>query len=141
MKIFSSTNNIHVIKFINAGDIRFGPEFYKIELDGEKINNRVFSASPIWSDDDRYLAIQEWETRMESNGPNMKLCIIDFELKRQFMGMPIHGYTAPKHFEDHLLIYEKRDWSKGYEIITTIELNINTIKTWKKIYLPNKKSN
>ena len=135
MKIYASPNNIHLAKFINFCEIRFGPEYYEMEVNGKKIKGRVFSANPVWSNDDRYLAIQEWNGISESVGPNMKLCVIDFELAKQCSGIPVHGYMNPKYFEGDVLVYEKRDWSTGCEIVTTIELAISSISNWKNIFL------
>jgi len=122
----------HCTVFSYAGEIRFGPPYFNLEIDGLKIADRLFSDNPVWSKDENISAIQEWNSTKESIGPNMKICVFDFENGREYTGKPIHGYTIPKHFEGNLLIYEKRDWSKGYEVIKIIELDLEKIETWRR---------
>ncbi len=129
---FHSGSKKHTAVFRYAGEIRFGPPYFDLEIDGLKIFKRLFSDCPVWSADEKYLALQEWNSTRESIGPNMKICIFDLENGREYTGKPIHGYTVPKHFEGNLLIYEKRDWSEGYEIINTIELDLDKIENWEK---------
>lgn len=130
MKNFGKSKK-HNTVFSYAGEIRFGPAYFNLEIDGSKIAHRLFSDNPVWSEDENILAIEEWNSTKESIGPNMKICIFDLENKREYTGKPIHGYTISKHFEGNLLIYEKRDWSKGYEVIEIIELDLQKIEAWK----------
>lgn len=128
---YSGKSKKHSAVFNYAGEIRFGPPYFNLEIDGSKIANRLFSDNPVWSENENFLALQEWNSTKESMGPNMRICIFDLSNGREYTGKPIHGYTVPKHFEDNLLIYEKRDWSKGYEVIKTIELDIEKIENWR----------
>lgn len=130
VKFSSGPRQKHTAAFKYAGEIRFGPPYFELEIDGRNIVGRLFSDCPVWSEDERYLAIEEWNSTKEANGPNMKICVLDLEKDLEYIGNPIHGYTVPIRFEGNLLIYEKRDWSKGYEIVKTIELDLEKIESW-----------
>ena len=113
------------------GEIRFGPPYFVLSINGIKIEDRLFSEYLIWSENKQLLAVEEWTSTKESNGPRMKLTIFDLESYKEYSTQTIHGYCVPKHFEDNLLIYEKRNWSKGYEEKIIIELNLEKINEWK----------
>ncbi len=130
-EIFKSSNKKHLAKLLNVGEIRFGPAYFELELDGVKIKDRLFSSNPIWSKNEQYIALQEWVSIKESEGPKMQLCLFDLNNNLNYTSKPIKGYAVPKLFEGNILLYNKADWSSGSEIITELELHINEITTWK----------
>jgi hypothetical protein len=74
-----SPDHKHDAHFIYEGDIRFGPSYFKLEIDGKEIKGRIFGNVFCWSEDSRYLAVQEWLTLDYQHGPITRVVLIDIE--------------------------------------------------------------
>nr|WED68851.1 hypothetical protein PJ912_00385 [Pectobacterium colocasium] len=68
---------------ICAGEIRFGPPYFSLSIDGKTLDDRVFGKDMLWSPDSRYLAVQEWLSTAERDGPQTALLCIDMLEERQ----------------------------------------------------------
>ncbi len=115
-------------------EIRFGPAYYSLSIDGTKISNRIFGHSIKWSKNSRFLATEEWLTTDYQKGPITRVTLFDIKLQRQSEFKTIEkGFAGEFHFEGDLLIYKKHFHGKG--VIKEVEVNIASIKNWKEISL------
>ncbi|WP_240355714.1 hypothetical protein [Pectobacterium polaris] len=73
----------HTAMLIYAGEIRFGPPYFSLSIDGKALDDRVFGKDMLWSPDSRYLAVQEWLSTAERDGPQTALLCIDVLEERQ----------------------------------------------------------
>ena len=49
----------HTAMLISAGEIRFGPSYFSLSIDGKALDERVFGKDMQWSQDSRYLTVQD----------------------------------------------------------------------------------
>lgn len=61
------------------GEIRFGPEYFRLSIDGRGIPHRIFGQPLQWSPDSRFLAAQEWLTTDYAAGPITCAALIDVD--------------------------------------------------------------
>ncbi|HNP20276.1 MAG TPA: hypothetical protein PKL31_17680 [Fulvivirga sp.] len=118
---YKSPDKKHGFNFIFEGEIRFGPTYYKIQLDGQIISNRIFGFEFKWHPDSKYLALQEWLTTDYQKGPITTLTIIDLENgKFARVSKADKGFIKPLKFEGNLILFEKEYIGTGkkgeYEI-------------------------
>ncbi|GKS94747.1 hypothetical protein [Acidovorax sp. SUPP2825] len=66
-----------VLRF--EGEIRFGPEYFRLSIDGRGIPHRIFGQPLLWSPDSRFLATQEWLTTDYAAGPITCAALIDVD--------------------------------------------------------------
>ncbi|MFJ5379104.1 hypothetical protein ACIPSX_17325 [Pectobacterium sp. CHL-2024] len=52
-----SLDRQHTAMLIYAGEVRFGPSYFSLSIDGKALDNRVFGKDMLWSPDLRYLAV------------------------------------------------------------------------------------
>ena len=109
------------ISYSLAGEIRFGPAYFHLQIPSYEFGDRIFGRQHLWSPDSRYLAVQEWLTIDYAEGPFTELLLIDFASERQCPLSKAHkGFIIPVRFEPPLLIYRKdfqgRGESREYEI-------------------------
>jgi len=76
-EVINSPDGGHVVHLEFEGEIRFGPVYFSITLDGRSLRPRIFGNSILWSPDSRYVAVQEWMTIDYKSGPKTKLVVID----------------------------------------------------------------
>ena len=106
--IAPSPDRLHkaVLKYVD--EIRFGPAYYSLTVDKISFGARVFGKSFLWSPDSRYFAVQEWETRSESRGPQTRLLLIDLDLRQEsVLSRAERGFIVPQKFDKDKLIYTK----------------------------------
>nr|WP_240349019.1 hypothetical protein [Pectobacterium versatile] len=72
----------HTAMLICIGEIRFGPPYFSLSIDGKELEGRVFGKDMLWSPDSRYLAVQEWLSTAERDGPQTASVSV-FMLNRQ----------------------------------------------------------
>jgi hypothetical protein len=91
-----------------AGEIRFGPAYYTLEIGDLAFARRLFGERGLWSPDSRYFAAEEWLSTDESKGPHTRLLVVDISARREFHGgQAISGFVQPQRFEDTTLLYDK----------------------------------
>jgi len=114
-----------------SGEIRFGPAFYMLAVDGISFGERVFGNKFLWSPDSRFFAIQEWETTTEGRGPQTHLLLIDLETKREcVLSRAEKGFIIPKNFENDKLIFTKE--YHGPDLVREFEIEFLSLDRWEK---------
>lgn len=128
---YKSPGKVHGFDFIYEGEIRFGPTYYKLKLDGELINNRIFGFEFKWHPESKYLALQEWLTTDYKKGPITALTIVDLKTRKfAKISKAEGGFIKPLKFENELIVFEKEYLASG----KTVEYKINyeQIQNWEK---------
>ena len=119
-----------ILKYV--GEIRFGPAYYSLTVDKISFGARAFGKSFLWSPDSRYFAVQEWETRSESRGPQTRLLLIDLELKQEcVLSRAERGFIVPQKFENDKLVYTKEYHQPS--MINEFEIEFLFIDRWDNI--------
>jgi len=126
---YKSPDKTHGFNFVWAGEIRFGPSYYIITLDGEIVPGKLFGFEFKWHPESTFLALQEWLTTEYRKGPVTALTLVDLQ-HRKFARISTaeKGFIKPIKFENDLIIFEKEYLSSGKT--TEYEININEIKNW-----------
>jgi hypothetical protein len=76
-KDVTSPDGSHAVHIEFEGEIRFGPTYFSISVDGRSLRPRIFGNAILWSPDSRFVALQEWMTTDYNLGPKTKLVVID----------------------------------------------------------------
>lgn len=99
-------------RLVIAGEIRFGPQYFSLILDGKKLPERSFGEGLLWSPDSRYLAVQEWMTTEESDGPITRALVIDAARSLQCVLAQANGWVEvdAEIFKNDLAA--RTDWKK-----------------------------
>ncbi|MCR9264128.1 MAG: hypothetical protein NXH86_08205 [Flavobacteriaceae bacterium] len=128
---YKSPGKIHGFDFIFEGEIRFGPTYYKLKLDGELIKDRVFGFEFKWHPESKYLALQEWLTTDYQKGPITALTIVDLKTRKfAKISKAEKGFIKPLKFQNELIIFEKEYLASGKTV--EYEINYEQIKNWEK---------
>lgn len=128
---YKSPGNVHGIDFIFNGEIRFGPTYYKVKLDGKIIENRIFGFEFKWHPESKYLALQEWLTTDYQKGPITALTIIDLKTRKfAKISKAEKGLIKPLKFENELIIFAKEYLASGKTV--EYEINYERIENWEK---------
>ena len=126
---YKSQNKKHSFDFIFEGEIRFGPTYYKIKLDGQLIENRIFGFEFKWHPNSTFLALQEWLTIDYQKGPKTALTLIDLQKgKVARISTAEKGFIKPIKFNNDIIIFEKEYLANGK--IVEYEINLDEIKNW-----------
>jgi len=120
----------HCLHLRELGEIRFGPVYYEAVFDGHLVTGRVFGKPVIWESKGTFIALQEWLTTSEAEGPNTALSLIDVEGCRIARLSPIQGFVMPVAFEPGIVIYRK-EFSTG--TIGEYEVRLDDIVIWQDI--------
>lgn len=135
---YKSPMHLHAFNFIWEGTIRFGPTYYRIELDGVRIRNRFFGFEFKWHPKAEYLALQEWLTTDYAKGPITCLTLIDLRHKKiAQISKANSGYIRPIKFIENKIVFEKEYLSQG--VIKEFEIELNHITNWQETNLQRKK--
>jgi hypothetical protein len=139
----TSPDGKHLLSFRYIGDIRFGPSFYRLRIDGRLIKDQYFAHSYMWSSDARFLAVQKWLEINPHHGPHTAVMLIDLnrdvytEIAKTYRGIasPVRftkdsieyskEYIAPglpPIFEERRLISELKEWNKVEFFMPTVEM-------------------
>ena len=79
---YKSPEKSHGFDLIFEGEIRFGPEYYRLKLDGNLIPNRIFGFEFKWHPESKYLALQEWLTTDYKKGPITALTLVNMKTRK-----------------------------------------------------------
>jgi len=91
-----------------AGDVRFGPAYYRLYVHGRRIPRRLFGAELVWSPDSRYLLVQEWLTTSERAGPHTRLVVLDLLEGRECALAEVRqGFVEPVGVEGSLVRFRE----------------------------------
>jgi len=117
-RIVLSPSGDHTAEFLYAGEIRFGPAYYMVKLDGRLLRKhlfekRYFGEASLWSADSRYLALSEWRSFAEGRGPDTQLVVIDIPAHHDFTVARVRGgFGEPVRFEGQTLVYTRTSYDK-----------------------------
>ena len=132
--MFTSPNQKHEARLSYEGEIRFGPPYFRLELNGKVLPGRLFGKEVCWSDDSKYLAAEEWLTTDYQIGPITRVLLIDVETNRYSEFKVIEkGFAEDFRFARDTFIYRKHFYGTGQ--VTEAEVDISRIINWKKIGL------
>ena|SRR5579863_3706032 len=138
-KTVGSPSGNHAAKFLYAGEIRFGPPYYTVELDvlllsKPLLRRRYFGVACLWSSDSSYLALSEWLSRSESRGPETQVVVIDIPNRQECAVDRLRGgFAEPVRFEGKILIYTETFYSReGRPQVDTCRVDLTTWRKWHK---------
>jgi len=127
MNTHTSPDQKHRLTFTYEGEIRFGPEFYTVKLDGMPISERIFGDYCLWQPNSRMVALQEWLKTGAHLGVVTALTLIDLqEMKLAQIPKVDMRRIFSVRFENESIRYrEKQFW-------TTVEreIKLDDIHNW-----------
>jgi hypothetical protein len=133
-KTYSSPNKKHQARLIYESEIRFGPAYFKLEIDGMQIPSKLFGEKLFWSPNSKYLAVEEWLTADYNEGPITRLLLLDLETKKASAFKQIHkGFLRNVEFLSEGIKYIKEYAATGRG--TESEVDYLNIKNWAEIGL------
>ena len=129
--LFKSPNTLIVGHLKKEGEIRFGPSFYSLFIqDLGSLKGRYFGQPYLWSEDSRYLALQEWITIREADGPWTRLLLVDFQTKLSSQAAGAKGgFIKPMNFEGTKIVYSRKIVKTEGEF----EVDISAIRNWERL--------
>ena len=112
-----------------AGEIRFGPAYYSLEILGSKIPKYSYGFSRAELEDGRYLAIEEWITTDYKKGPITRVAIFDLEngLVSRLKTVD-KGFVTSFKLKNGIFSYRKEFIAKGK--VVESELDWSSITNW-----------
>ena len=132
----------HNAQFLYAGEIRFGPPFYLVKLDGLLLSRRIFGkryfgAACLWSTDSRYLVLSEWRSLSEARGPDTQVVVIDiFDRRECVLDRMRAGFAEPVRFEGKNLVYTKTFYDRQRKAhLETCNVDLTARRAWRKMWL------
>ncbi|HEU0294548.1 MAG TPA: hypothetical protein VFR47_17545 [Anaerolineales bacterium] len=130
--VSTSPDNLRKAVLEYKNEIRFGPAYYHLKVDGISFGGRVFGNVFLWSPDSRFFTVQEWESTSETQGPKTRLLLIDLETRREcVLSRADGGFILPKQFDHDKLIYTKKYPGKGIE--NEFEIEFLTLDRWENL--------
>jgi hypothetical protein len=141
-RTIASAGGDHTAQFLYAGEIRFGPAYYMVELDGRLLRKhlfgkRYFGEACLWSADSRYLALSEWRSLSEARGPDTQLVVIDILAQHECAtGRMRGGFAEPVRFEGSTLVYTRRSFDNELRAhVDTCIVDLAAWRDWRKVAL------
>ena len=115
-----------------AGEIRFGPAYFVLWIDGREIPNRIFGDCLQWSADGRFLVAQEWLTTDYGSGPITCAAVMDVENGKIARMKTIQkGFAEDFQLEADALIYRENLPAKGKS--TEMKIALAAIDNWQDV--------
>lgn len=125
-----SPHEKHRCHFLLEGEIRFGPAYYRVELDGNVIEGKIFGYGCKWHPEEKYLALQEWLTIDYQEGPITALTLVDLlNGKMARISKAEKGFITPLKFENDFIIFEK-EWTASLGQKIECEISLKNIHNW-----------
>jgi len=75
MRLSVSPDGRHRAELVREGEVPWGPEYYRLRLDGVELPKRLFGDCLTWHEGSRYLAAQEWLTSDPAAGPRTRVAL------------------------------------------------------------------
>src|SRR5690349_12240677 len=130
--IAHSPDRQHSASFLYGGDIRFGPSYFSLSIDGRSFGQRIFGDAYLWSPSSALFAVQEWLTIDYSEGPITALVIVDLELGRETtLERVVKAFIVPVAFEGPTIVYRK-DYA-GQAGSERFQADTSKSAEWKKL--------
>ena len=138
-----SPNGEFILSFRYIGDIRFGPSFFRMKINGNIVKDMYFTRSFVWSADSRYLAVQKWIELDPHNGPHTSIFLMD--LKRDVwteIAKTYKGLVNPVRINNEQIVFSKEYIAPGLPPYFEERKKFQDIKSWKKMeyFVPTKDS-
>jgi hypothetical protein len=130
--VFHSPDKKQALRFEDINEIRMGPSYGRILLN-EILLPFHYGMDYLWSEDSRYLALQQWLSVRESQGPHTRIALIDTMNSRIAYCRSVNGFVEPKLFENEKLVIQKRIFSANGEAGGEFEISIPSISNWTDI--------
>ncbi|WP_221405677.1 hypothetical protein [Dysgonomonas massiliensis] len=129
---YKSPDKNYGIDFVWEGEIRFGPAYYSIVLNGSPLVDKIFGFEFKWRSDSSFLALQQWLTVDYRKGPITALLLVDLKCgKMAQVSIAEKGFVNPLRFEGNLVIFEKEYYSSG--LTKEYEIDLRTVDNWESI--------
>ena len=127
----ASPDGRHSAHFAAAGEVRFGPLYFALAVDGRSLGERIFGEAHLWSPDGAWLAVQEWLTLDYSAGPITALVLIDLRQGREAtVARATKAFLVPQEFSGARLAYrEERAGQAG----DRLEADIASLAEWRAL--------
>lgn len=119
--------------FTCAGYIRSGPAFYNLKIGELDFGKRIFGHDSAWSDDDQFIAVQEWYSREESDGPRTSITIFDIDNGQEWSTPVWAGFCEPKSWRGHKLRHDDEAYHMSGKDLIEKETDADLIEDWKTI--------
>src|SRR5262249_28965423 len=127
-----SPDSQHTAHFAYSGEIRFGPAYFSLSVDGYAFPERIFGDVYLWSPSSALLAVQEWLTLDYSEGPITALVVIDLNRKCEASVARVRkAFIVPRAFEGPLVVY-RVDYG-GQAGTERFEIDVTKIAEWKAL--------
>jgi hypothetical protein len=123
-EVIYSPDRKHRFRFANIDEIRYGPQYGKVIFDEIPLP-LDYGMNFLWSEDSKFLALQQWLSTSASKGPHTRIALIDTQNMRMSFFKSLRGFTEPKSIENGRLIYQEA--GKAYEV------DITSASNWKDI--------
>ncbi|WP_010515132.1 hypothetical protein [Leptospira licerasiae] len=124
-----SPNKQYKYELIYEGEVRFGPPYYSLKLNNKSVKNRTFGEEARWSNDSRYLAIQEWLTIDYVEGPITRVMLFDMQTRKYITFKELDkGFVEEFKFVNNQLIYINHYY--GIKTIEEVKLELSSINKW-----------
>jgi hypothetical protein len=120
----------HTTQLAYSGEIRYGPPYFSLSVDGYSFGQRIFGDAHLWSRSSTLLAVQEWLTLDYSEGPITALVILDLNHGREAsVARAVKAFIVPTAFVGSSIVYRK-DYA-GQEGTERFEVDTTKIEEWK----------
>ncbi len=118
-----SPDGQYQVESIWAGEIRFGPEYFRLRINGREIPHRIFGRPLTWSDDSSLCAAQEWLTTDYAAGPVTRAVLIKVA-SWEMATLPVveKGFAESFQFDGLRFHYRKLYMGRGVEVAAAVEL-------------------
>lgn len=118
--------------FDYLGEVRFGPTYYSLSIDGKKVDCVAFGEEHLLFMGKRYLATQEWLTVDYENGPITQVTFFDLkENLKSSIDIVNKGFVKNFRFEAGVFYFEKDFPATGQFVQSQIQFS--EVASWEPI--------
>ncbi|AVS69081.1 hypothetical protein C8247_00520 [Paracidovorax avenae] len=129
MHTIRSPDGLHRADLRFEGEIRFGPEYFRLTIDGREVPHRIFGRPLCWSPDSRIVVAQEWLTTDYGEGPVTFAALIDVQawaIARQEVA--VKGFAEDFRFDARALRYRLRFPAMGE--VFDVAMEMDAVHAW-----------
>lgn len=107
-----SPDGNHRVELTYEHELRFGPAFYRLEIDGFDFGERYFWRHVAWSPDSRFVVLPESTGRYNSHGQDYwqynQLVVFDVVNRQEAKLSEFDkGWIVPRNIEANVVLYYK----------------------------------